>query len=170
MQALSRRVRQNASVTPTSPHLPAPSGVGDTLPGDPTLGPLAAIFRARVERWWPDLIDALEALYGTEIGAATAAELLAIAEQSYAVRPPALHARDLERTLNQGVGFVAMVPASSVDAATALLEARGIRTWAMGEVHEAATAPIEDGVEVVSGAKGVDGGSVQVVGSHPSSA
>jgi phosphoribosylformylglycinamidine cyclo-ligase len=77
---------------------------------------------------------------------------------------------DLERTLNQGVGFVAMVPASSVDAATALLEARGIRTWAMGEVHEAATAPIEDGVEVVSGAKGVDGGSVQVVGSHPSSA
>jgi phosphoribosylformylglycinamidine cyclo-ligase len=63
-----------------------------------------------------------------------------------------------------------MVPASSVDAATALLEARGIRTWAMGEVHEAATAPIEDGVEVVSGAKGVDGGSVQVVGSHPSSA
>ena len=79
MQALSRGVRQNASVTPTSPHLPAPSGVGDTLPGDPTLGPLAAIFRARVERWWPDLIDALEALYGTEIGAATAAELLAIA-------------------------------------------------------------------------------------------
>ena len=100
MQALSRGVRQNASVTPTSPHLPAPSGVGDTLPGDPTLGPLAAIFRARVERWWPDLIDALEALYGTEIGAATAAELLAIAEQSYAVRPPALHARDLERTLH----------------------------------------------------------------------
>ena len=100
MQALSRRVRQNASVTPTSPHLPAPSGVGDTLPGDPTLGPLAAIFRARVERWWPDLIDALDALYGNEIGAATAAELLAIAEQSYAVRPPALHARDLERTLH----------------------------------------------------------------------
>ena len=77
---------------------------------------------------------------------------------------------DLERTLNQGVGFLAVVPASSVDAATALLEERGIRTWAMGEVHEAATAPIEDGVEVVSGAKGVDGGSVQVVGSHPSSA
>ena len=77
---------------------------------------------------------------------------------------------DLERTLNQGVGFVAVVPASSVDAATALLEERGIRTWAMGEVHVAATAPIEDGVEVVSGAKGVDGGSVQVVGSHPSSA
>ena len=76
---------------------------------------------------------------------------------------------DLERTLNMGVGFVAMVPAASVGAATALLEARGIRTWPMGEVFEAATAPVEDGVEVVRGAKGVDGGSVQVVGSHPAS-
>ena len=76
---------------------------------------------------------------------------------------------DLERTLNMGVGFVAMVPAASVDAATALLEARGIRTWPMGGIYEAATAPVEDGVEVVRGAKGVDGGSVQVVGSHPAS-
>ena len=74
---------------------------------------------------------------------------------------------DLERTLNMGVGFVAMVPAASVDAATALLEARGIRTWPMGEVLEAATARVEDGAEVVRGAKGVDGGSVQVVGEHP---
>ena len=75
---------------------------------------------------------------------------------------------DLERTLNMGVGFVALVPAASVDAATALLGARGIRTWPMGEVLEAATAPLEGGVEVVRGAKGVDGGSVQVVGEHPS--
>ena len=74
---------------------------------------------------------------------------------------------DLERTLNMGVGFVAMVPAASVDAATALLGARGIRTWALGEVFESATAPMADGVEVVRGAKGVDGGSVQVVGEHP---
>ena len=74
---------------------------------------------------------------------------------------------DAERTLNQGVGFVAVVPAGSVDAATAHLGARGIRTWTMGEVFEAATAPVEDGVEVVRGAKGVDGGAVQVVGEHP---
>ena len=71
------------------------------------------------------------------------------------------------RTLNQGVGFVAVLPAASVDAATAHLEARGIGTWVMGEVHEAATAPVEHGVEVVRGAKGVDGGSVQLVGDHP---
>jgi len=74
---------------------------------------------------------------------------------------------DLERTLNMGVGFVAVLPAASASAATALLEARGIHTWLMGEVHAAEDAPVEDGVELVRGAKGVDGGSVQVVGEHP---
>ncbi len=74
---------------------------------------------------------------------------------------------DLERTLNMGVGFVAVLPAGGVDAATALLEARGIHTWVMGEVTAADGAPVEDGVEVVRGAKGVEGGSVQVVGDHP---
>ena len=37
----------------------------------------------------------------------------------------------------------------------------------MGEVAAAEGAPVEDGVEVVRGAKGVDGGSVQVVGDTP---
>ena len=37
----------------------------------------------------------------------------------------------------------------------------------MGEVHAAEDAPVERGVEVVRGAKGVDGGAVQVVGDHP---
>ena len=74
---------------------------------------------------------------------------------------------DLERTLNMGVGFVAVLPAGGVDAATALLEARGIHTWVMGEVHAADGAPVEAGTEVVRGAKGVDGGAVQVVGEHP---
>ena len=74
---------------------------------------------------------------------------------------------DLERTLNMGVGFVAVLPAGGVDAATALLEARGIHTWVMGEVSAADGAPVEHGVEMVRGAKGVEGGSVQVVGEHP---
>jgi phosphoribosylformylglycinamidine cyclo-ligase len=74
---------------------------------------------------------------------------------------------DLERTLNLGVGFVAVLPAGSVEAAIALLEARGIHTWVMGEVSASDGAPVEDGIEVVRGAKGVDGGSVQVVGEHP---
>ena len=74
---------------------------------------------------------------------------------------------DLERTLNMGVGFVAMLPADQVDAATRELEAHGIRAWAIGDVTGAEDARIDDGHEVVRGAKGVDGGSVQVVGEHP---
>ena len=74
---------------------------------------------------------------------------------------------DLERTLNMGVGFVAMLPADQVDAATRELEARGIPAWVIGEVTAAEAAPVESGVEVVRGAKGVEGGAVQVVGEHP---
>ena len=64
-------------------------------------------------------------------------------------------------------GFVAVLPPTGVDAAVAHLAERGIDAWVMGEVHEAGAAPVEDGVEVVRGAKGVDGGAVQVVGEHP---
>ena len=74
---------------------------------------------------------------------------------------------DLERTLNMGVGFVAMVPAAHADLAIRTLEARGIPSWALGEVTALEGAPIEEGVEVVRGAKGVEGGAVQVVGEHP---
>ena len=74
---------------------------------------------------------------------------------------------DLERTLNMGVGFVAMLPADQVDAATRELASRGIPAWAIGEVSALEGAPVQTGVEVVHGAKGVDGGSVQVVGDHP---
>ncbi|MBP6997103.1 MAG: phosphoribosylformylglycinamidine cyclo-ligase [Phycicoccus sp.] len=74
---------------------------------------------------------------------------------------------DLERTLNLGIGFVAMLPAEQADAASARLAARGIRAWVLGETYADVDAPVVDGVEVVQGAKGVDGGSVQVVGAHP---
>jgi phosphoribosylformylglycinamidine cyclo-ligase len=76
---------------------------------------------------------------------------------------------DIERTLNMGVGFVAMLPADHADRAVRALEARGIPAWALGEVHDLTAAPVEDGVEVVHGAKGVEGGAVQVVGDHPES-
>ena len=74
---------------------------------------------------------------------------------------------DLERTLNLGVGFAAVLTPDSVDAAVAHLRGRGIETWVMGEIHARDGAPVEDGVEIVRGAKGVDGGSVQLVGQHP---
>ncbi len=73
---------------------------------------------------------------------------------------------DLERTLNMGVGFAAVVPAASAEAAATSLEGRGLRTWVMGEVLPADAADAA-GADVVRGAKGVDGGSVRLVGEHP---
>ncbi len=75
---------------------------------------------------------------------------------------------DLERTLNMGVGFVVVLPPASADAAVARLAELGHGSWVMGElVEEASAGALVDGVEVVRGAKGVDGGSVVVVGEHP---
>ena len=74
---------------------------------------------------------------------------------------------DLERTLNMGIGFVAVLPADQADLAIATSRAQGIDAWVLGQVSDVATASIREGVEVVQGAKGVDGGSVQVIGSHP---
>jgi phosphoribosylformylglycinamidine cyclo-ligase len=74
---------------------------------------------------------------------------------------------DLERTLNMGVGFVAVLPAAHSDAAIAVLRSLGIEAWLLGQVSDLAKAPIQDGIEVIRGTKGVDGGSVQVVGTSP---
>jgi phosphoribosylformylglycinamidine cyclo-ligase len=62
---------------------------------------------------------------------------------------------DLERTLNCGVGMVAIVDAAHADRAVALLEGHGVRAWACGEVVRAGhsdTAP---------------GGTVVLRGEHP---
>jgi len=46
-------------------------------------------------------------------------------------------ARDeLERTLNLGVGMVAILPAHAVDAALDLLEGRGLPSWVVGQVTQ----------------------------------
>ena len=74
---------------------------------------------------------------------------------------------DLERTLNMGIGFVALLPRAQADLAIRTLEARGLPSWVLGEVTALEGAPIAEGVEVVHGAKGVEGGAVQVVGEHP---
>lgn len=78
--------------------------------------------------------------------------------------------RDVERTLNLGVGMVAVVAAGHAEAAAARLTARGIPTWPLGDVTRAcpeAPTPSEARGDVTQGAKGVDGGSVRVVGTHP---
>jgi phosphoribosylformylglycinamidine cyclo-ligase len=74
---------------------------------------------------------------------------------------------DLECTLNMGIGFVAVLPAAHGDSAIEILRAQGIDAWLLGQVSDLSTAPIHEGVEVVRGTKGVDGGSVQVVGTSP---
>jgi phosphoribosylformylglycinamidine cyclo-ligase len=74
---------------------------------------------------------------------------------------------DLERTVNMGVGFAAVLPAVQAELAIATLAARGVEAWAIGEVFSLRDGDPVDGVEVVRGAKGVAGGSVQVVGHHP---
>ncbi|HET8594301.1 MAG TPA: phosphoribosylformylglycinamidine cyclo-ligase [Intrasporangium sp.] len=74
---------------------------------------------------------------------------------------------DLERTLNQGVGFVVVLPGGQADRACEVAELSGIRAWRLGEVTTEDDARIDPAAEVVRGAKGVEGGAVQVVGSHP---
>lgn len=72
---------------------------------------------------------------------------------------------DLERTLNVGVGMVAIVAADAADAAVQRLRARGVDAWVAGEVTEADDALLAD-PETVQGAKGVDGGAVRLTGAY----
>ncbi|GAA1166404.1 phosphoribosylformylglycinamidine cyclo-ligase [Ornithinimicrobium humiphilum] len=72
---------------------------------------------------------------------------------------------DLEQTLNMGVGFVAIVSAHNAPRAMGVLAEHGIEAWPIGEVIDAADVP-EIGEPLVQGAKGVDGGSVQMTGSY----
>jgi phosphoribosylformylglycinamidine cyclo-ligase len=74
---------------------------------------------------------------------------------------------DLERTLNVGVGMVAIVDASAADAAVELLTARGVNSWVVGSVTPTSTQILED-PETVQGAKGVDGGAVRLTGDYAS--
>ncbi|MFY0409184.1 phosphoribosylformylglycinamidine cyclo-ligase [Solicola sp. PLA-1-18] len=50
---------------------------------------------------------------------------------------------DLEATLNQGVGMVALVDAADADAAVAVLAENGLRAWVCGEVEDVAGGTVE---------------------------
>lgn len=58
---------------------------------------------------------------------------------------------ELERTLNMGVGMVAVLPREAVDGALALLDERGVPAWVLGEIV----------------ADPADGGTVTLTGNHP---
>ena len=69
-------------------------------------------------------------------------------------RVGAVEQADLERTLNCGVGMVALLPAAEADRAVSLLHGHGLRAWVCGEVSE-------------PDASGAVGGSVRLTGRHP---
>lgn len=75
---------------------------------------------------------------------------------------------DLERTLNLGVGMVAIVDPSVADRAVEHLNARGVDSWIMGTVAAADEALSGEDPDYVQGAKGVDGGAVRLLGSYAS--
>jgi phosphoribosylformylglycinamidine cyclo-ligase len=54
----------------------------------------------------------------------------------------------MERTFNMGVGMVAVVPPADADRTLALLTARHVEAWVLGEVRDG-------------------DGRVELVGSHP---
>ncbi|MFJ9679721.1 phosphoribosylformylglycinamidine cyclo-ligase [Streptomyces sp. NPDC101194] len=56
---------------------------------------------------------------------------------------------ELEKTLNMGVGMIAIVPAESVDAALTTLADRGVESWVAGEITERGERT--SGAELVGG-------------------
>ena len=91
-------MRHNALVTPPPPRPTPPAAAGSRLAVDGG-GPTAEMFRARLVRWWPDLLEGLVDLYGPERAPALGERLVDLAEEAYAARSPRLHSRDLERML-----------------------------------------------------------------------
>ncbi|ROZ65610.1 phosphoribosylformylglycinamidine cyclo-ligase [Kocuria soli] len=75
---------------------------------------------------------------------------------------------DLERTLNLGVGMIAVVDPSIADRAVEHLEARGVPSWVLGSVQATDPATVGSGPDWVQGAKGVDGGLVHMAGDYAS--
>ena len=66
---------------------------------------------------------------------------------------------EMEKTFNMGVGMVAVLPPDDVDRALAVLTARHVRAWVLGEVLRAG--------EVQPAAHGGPGARVHVRGDHP---
>lgn len=77
--------------------------------------------------------------------------------------------RDLEGTLNLGIGMIALVGAEQADAVLQILTERGLASRVLGEVLAQEQLPEAHGPleHVVTGAKGVEGGAVMMTGQHP---
>jgi phosphoribosylformylglycinamidine cyclo-ligase len=76
---------------------------------------------------------------------------------------------DLERTLNLGVGMVAIVDAAGADAVQRHAVELGMTAWHLGEVRELAERDADAGPDLVAGTKGVQGGAVRMSGAYRTS-
>lgn len=74
--------------------------------------------------------------------------------------------RDLENTLNMGVGMIAIVGSAGVDAALARCAALGLPATVIGSVRSRGADDVE--AELVAGTKGVHGGAVRLTGAYRS--
>lgn len=72
---------------------------------------------------------------------------------------------DLERTLNLGIGMVAVVAPQHADHAMRRLAELGVPTWSLGTVRAGADEP-DGSADLVHGTKGVAGGAVRMHGSY----
>ncbi|TWP38954.1 phosphoribosylformylglycinamidine cyclo-ligase [Leekyejoonella antrihumi] len=72
---------------------------------------------------------------------------------------------DLERTLNMGVGFVAVLPADQADLAVEVLRELQLPAWVMGQVVKNSAVDVT-AAPVISGAKGVTAGGAQLLNSY----
>ena len=73
---------------------------------------------------------------------------------------------DLERTLNLGVGMVAIVDPAGADAVERHAAELGLTAWRLGEVRDLTAADAEGGPDLVAGTKGVQGGAVRLSGAY----
>ncbi|GAA4475908.1 phosphoribosylformylglycinamidine cyclo-ligase [Enteractinococcus fodinae] len=73
---------------------------------------------------------------------------------------------DLERTLNLGVGMVAVVAPEAAKAALQWLNSHDMKSWQIGTVGALTDDAAEAGHDFIQGAKGVDGGGVLLHGSY----
>jgi len=70
---------------------------------------------------------------------------------------------DVEVTLNQGVGMIAVVPATKAERVLSTLAARAVPAWQFGTVRRRQDAEVGD-----APAKGGGGGAVRLVGDYAS--
>ncbi|MFM5905240.1 MAG: phosphoribosylformylglycinamidine cyclo-ligase [Micrococcales bacterium] len=72
----------------------------------------------------------------------------------------------VEGTWNLGLGQALVVDAAAASSVVERLNSLGIRTWQLGEIGLAPANALEQGY--ITGAKGVDGGAVRLVGTYRS--